>query len=64
MRTNIDLDDRLVERGLRLTGVHTKRELVNLALSEFVRRKDQRKILELRGRVAWQGDLDEMRRTR
>lgn len=64
MRTNIDLDDRLVERGLRLTGVQTKRELVNLALSEFVRRKDQRKILKLRGRVAWQGDLDEMRRTR
>ena len=64
MRTNIDLDDELVARGLRLSGLKTKKDLVNLALQEFVRRKDQKKILELRGKIRWRGDLDAMRRNR
>ena len=64
VRTNIVLDDRLVARGLRLSGLKTKKELVNLALREFVRRKDQKRILELRGKVLWQGDLDVMRENR
>lgn len=64
VRTNIDLDDRLVARGLRLSGLKTKKELVNLALREFVRRKDQKKILELRGKIHWQGDLSVMRESR
>lgn len=37
MRRNIELDDRLVERGFKLTGLRTKKELVNLALRELVR---------------------------
>jgi Arc/MetJ family transcription regulator len=61
MRTNIDLDDELVKRGLKLSGLRTKKELVNMALREFLRRKDQKKILELRGKIRWQGDLDAMR---
>jgi Arc/MetJ family transcription regulator len=64
MRTNIDLDDELVARGLRLSGLKTKKELVNLALKEFVRRKDQKKILELRGKIKWTGDLESMRLNR
>lgn len=64
MRTNIELDEDLIQRGMELSGVRTKRELVDLALREFVRKKDQKKILELRGRIHWQGDLNEMRRTR
>lgn len=62
MRTNIDLDDALVARGLELSGLRTKEDLVNLALREFVRSKDQKKIPELRGRIQWQGDLEAMRR--
>jgi Arc/MetJ family transcription regulator len=64
MRTNIDLDENLVARGLKLSGLRTKRELVNLALSEFVRHKDQKKILELRGKILWQGDLAALRQSR
>ncbi len=64
MRTNIDLDDELVKRGLKLSGLRTKKELVDVALREFLRRKDQKKILELRGKISWKGDLDSMRRNR
>lgn len=64
MRTNIDLDENLVSRGLKLSGLRTKKELVNEALREFIRRKDQKKILELRGKIHWEGDLDLMRQKR
>jgi Arc/MetJ family transcription regulator len=64
MRTNIDLDNGLVARGLKLSGLRTKKDLVNMALQEFVRRKDQKKILELRGKIRWDGDLDAMRQSR
>ena len=64
MRTNIDLDEKLVNRGLKLSGLRTKKDLVNMALREFLRRKDQKKILELRGKISWKGDLDSMRRNR
>jgi Arc/MetJ family transcription regulator len=64
MRTNIDLDEGLVSRGLHLSGLRTKKDLVNLALQEFVRRKDQKKILGLRGKIRWKGDLDLMRGNR
>lgn len=64
VKTNIDLDDRLVKRAQRLTGLKTKKELVNHALSELVRRQDQKAILELRGKVSWVGDLESMRESR
>ena len=64
MRTNIDLDEGLVARGLLLSGLRTKKELVNMALREFIRKNDQKKILELRGKIHWQGDLKLMRESR
>jgi Arc/MetJ family transcription regulator len=64
MRTNIDLDEGLVARGLLLSGLRTKKELVNMALREFIRKNDQKKILELRGKIQWQGDLELMRESR
>ena len=64
MRTNIDLDDELVSRGLLISGLRTKKDLVNLALREFIRKNDQKKILELRGKIQWQGDLELMRESR
>ncbi len=63
-RTNINLDDDLVSKGLKATGLRTKRELVDLALRELVRRKEQRKILGLKGKVSWDGDLDQLRTSR
>jgi Arc/MetJ family transcription regulator len=64
MRTNIDLDEGLVARGLIISGLRTKKELVNMALREFIRKNDQKKILELRGKIQWQGDLELMRESR
>jgi Arc/MetJ family transcription regulator len=60
-RTNIVLDTRLVDAGLRLTGVKTRRELVDLALRELVRHEQQKKLLALKGKIDWDGDLDAMR---
>ena len=61
MKTNIDFDDRLVKRVQKLTGLKTKKDLVNHALSELIRKKDQKAILELRGKVSWASDLDTFR---
>lgn len=63
-RTNIDLDEKLVEEALKLTSFKTKKQLVNFALEEFVRRKKRKSILELEGKVKWEGNLEEMRQSR
>ena len=64
MRTNIVLNDELVDKGILLTGIKTKKELVEFALSELVRRSEQKEILKLAGKVKWEGDLEETRRSR
>jgi Arc/MetJ family transcription regulator len=64
VRTNIVLDDKLVKEGLNLTKLKTKKDLVNLALKEFVERRKRKRILKLEGKVEWEGNLDEMRRSR
>lgn len=51
MRTNIVMDDALVEEAFRYADVRTKRELVDLALREFVENRRRRDVRELRGRV-------------
>ena len=58
MRTNIVLDDRLVEEAMRLTRVHTKREVVDRALRELVARGKQQAILELVGDDLIDADYD------
>ncbi len=63
-RTNIVLDECLVEEGMALTGIKTCKELVDRALHDFVRRAKQRSLLDLRGKIAWEGNLDEMRESR
>lgn len=63
-RTNIVLDDALVDRAKRLTGLTTKRAVVEEALQTLVRLKEQEGIRSLRGRLKWEGDLEEMRRSR
>ena len=64
VKTNIDLDVKLVEKAFKMTGFRTKKELVHYALSELVRRKEQKSLLNLRGKVNWSGNLEEMRETR
>ena len=63
-RTNIELDDKLVKQAMRLFGKKTKKELVNFALNELIRRERAKGILSLEGKVKWEGDLGEMRRGR
>lgn len=61
MRTNIVIDDKLMEETLRLTGLKTKREAVELGLRTLVRLRQQEEIRRFRGKLEWQGDLDAMR---
>jgi Arc/MetJ family transcription regulator len=61
MRTNIVIDDKLMKETLRLTGLRTKREAVELGLRTIVRLRKQEAIRKHRGKLKWQGDLDAMR---
>jgi Arc/MetJ family transcription regulator len=61
MRTNIEIDDHLLAEARRLTGVRTKRAAVELALRELVDRRRRLALLELAGKVRWEGDLEESR---
>lgn len=58
MRTNIVLDDALVEEAMRVAGVKTKREVVDLALRELVSRRKQRALLDLVGQDLLDPDYD------
>jgi Arc/MetJ family transcription regulator len=64
MRTNVEIDDELVREALRLSGLKTKRAVIEAALRMFVRVKRQEDILELAGKVQWEGNLDESREGR
>jgi Arc/MetJ family transcription regulator len=64
MRTNIVIDDKLMADVLRATGLGTKREAVELGLRTLLRLRRQAELRRLRGKLAWQGDIDSMRRDR
>ena len=61
MRTNIEIDDKLMKDALRLTGVKTKREAVELGLRTLLRLRQQEESRRFRGKRTWEGDLDAMR---
>lgn len=61
MRTNIVIDDKLMADTLRLTGLKTKREVVEYGLRTLLRLRQQEEIRSFRGKLKWQGDLDAMR---
>ena len=61
MRTNIVIDDDLMNRVLKLTGIRTKREAVDMGLKALLRLKKQESIRNFRGKLDWEGDLDDMR---
>jgi Arc/MetJ family transcription regulator len=63
-RTNIELDEKLVNEAMKLTHKKTKKDLVNYAVEELVRKLKRKKILELEGKVGWAGELDETRKSR
>ena len=63
-RTNIALDDKLVEAGLEATGLKSRRELADLALGELMRQKHKRKKgnLSIKCKVTWDSDTDKKER--
>jgi Arc/MetJ family transcription regulator len=64
MRTNIVIDDKLMQDTLRATGLKTKREAVDQALRTLLRLTRQAEIRPLGGKLRWQGDLDTVRSDR
>jgi Arc/MetJ family transcription regulator len=63
-RTNIELNNKVLKEAFKLTDIKTKKDLVNYALEELVKRLRRKKILELEGKVKWEGNLDELRTSR
>jgi Arc/MetJ family transcription regulator len=61
MRTNIEINDKLMNEVLKATGVKTKKEAVELGLKTLMRLKKQEYIKNFRGTLKWTGDLDDMR---
>jgi len=64
VKTHIELDDELLKQVFQLGGFATKKAAVNTALAEYVRLLQRRQLLDMRGKIRWEGDLDEMRADR
>jgi Arc/MetJ family transcription regulator len=64
MRTNIEIDDKLMAQALKLTGLPTKRAAVEEGLKLMIRLRKQAQALKALRGLGWEGDLDEMRRDR
>lgn len=62
MRTNIVIDDTLMSEAMEASGAQTKREAVEMGLRSLLKLSRQGRLRSLRGKLAWQGDLDAMRR--
>ncbi len=58
MRTNIVLDDKLVEKALKVSGLKTKKELIATALKEFVRNRSRLDIRQLKGKIKFRDGYD------
>ena len=61
MRTNIEIDDKLMNDVMKATGLKTKKDAVELGLKTLIRLNKQENIRKLRGKLQWTGDLDDMR---
>lgn len=64
MRTNIEIEDKLMKDALRATGARTKREAVELGLKTLIQLRAQEKARQLKGKISWDGDLNAMRTDR
>ncbi|MBD3338543.1 MAG: type II toxin-antitoxin system VapB family antitoxin [Candidatus Lokiarchaeota archaeon] len=61
MKINIEIDDKLMELALKTTGLKTKREVVEEGLKTLIRIKSQSKLKSLRGKLHWEGDIEQIR---
>jgi len=62
MRTNVVIDDKLMSRALRSSGCRTKRSAIESGLRLLVQVNSQKKLRSLRGKITWEGNLEEMRK--
>lgn len=63
-RTNIEIDEKLIHDCFNATGIKTRKALIDYALREVLRHENQSKIIELKGKIEWVGDLDDWRQGR
>ncbi|MGB3464606.1 MAG: type II toxin-antitoxin system VapB family antitoxin [Cyclobacteriaceae bacterium] len=60
-RTNIELDTDLIKKAMELTQLSTIKDVVHYALEEVIKMSKRKKMLELKGKIDWEGNLDDMR---
>ncbi|MCL1914421.1 MAG: type II toxin-antitoxin system VapB family antitoxin [Eubacteriaceae bacterium] len=58
MRTNIDIDDNMMQKAMEVSGLKTKKEVVELAIQEFVQKRTRKDLSELRGKIQFADDYD------
>ncbi|MFZ1320109.1 MAG: type II toxin-antitoxin system VapB family antitoxin [Ignavibacteria bacterium] len=63
MRTNIEIDEKLIDEALKLSNVSNKKEIVEIALRKYIKSFKSRKLLEKFGKIKWEGDLNELRKS-
>jgi Arc/MetJ family transcription regulator len=61
MRTNIDIDDKLLDDAMKMSKITVKKDLINKLLDDYVNYQKRLKILDLQGKVKWVGNLEKMR---
>jgi Arc/MetJ family transcription regulator len=64
MRTTLNIDDQALEAAMKLSKGRTKTEVVNEALRRFAHARNRRQLLDLRGKVEWEGNIDDLRKRR
>jgi Arc/MetJ family transcription regulator len=64
MKTHMDIDTKLLAKAMKLGGHRTKREAVNAALLDYINLRRREELLNLRGTLRWEGNLDQMRKRR
>lgn len=64
IRTNIVLDEKLINQALKVTKIKTRKALIDYALRELLRHAQQKELLKLRGKIHWEGDLNKSREGR
>jgi len=64
MIVNVKIDDALLTEAMKISGANTKAAVLNLALKEYLRKNNLKKILNYRGKDIWEGDIEEMRKAR
>lgn len=62
MRTTLNIDDQALASAMEHSQGRTKTEVINQALRQFARTRRRKKLLQLRGKVAWEGDIDALRK--